>query len=63
MYDPYPEDFMETEFNCPNIDEKIDLVYNEKRYIKDNSPNTLYIPSKLVMFKLMRACLDVYYDN
>ena len=63
MYDPFPEDFMEIEFNIPNIDEEIGLVYNEKRYVEGNSPNALYIPNKLVMFKLMRACLDIYNEK
>ena len=36
-----------------------DLVYSECRYIKGNSPLCVYIPRKELMFKLMRACVEV----
>ena len=35
------------------------LVYRGNRYEKDNSPNMLIIPSRMVMFKIMRACVGV----
>jgi len=35
------------------------LVYHESRYDYDESPAILYIPSKLVMLKMMRACIGV----
>jgi hypothetical protein len=34
-----------------------DLAYERKRYIQDNSPYCIYLPSKEIMFKLMRACI------
>ena len=34
-------------------------VYGETRYIKGFSPYCIYIPTKDVMFKLMRACVGV----
>ena len=33
--------------------------YQYCRYVKEHSPACLYIPSKQVMFKLMRACIHV----
>ena len=63
MFDPYPEDFMEVNFSIPDIHKEIPLVYREERYIKGNSPNSLYIPSKLVLFKIMRACIGILDKN
>ena len=57
MFDPYPNETMETSFNIPTTDE--DLVYRGDRYVKKCSPNAIYFPSKKVLFKIMRACLDV----
>jgi hypothetical protein len=36
-----------------------DLVYQESRYYKDDSPICIYIPKKEVMLKIMRACIGV----
>ena len=36
-----------------------DLVYPVPRYHDDRSPMCLYIPSPLMLFKLMRACIGV----
>ena len=63
MFDPYPEDFMEVNFKVPDVNKEIPLMYSVTRYIEGNSPKALYIPSKLVLFKLMRACLGVYDEN
>ena len=37
----------------------VNLVYHINRYIEDCSPMCVYIPSNEVMFKMMRACLEV----
>ena len=34
-----------------------DLVYDKSRYIQNYGPNVIYIPSKAIMFKLMRSCI------
>ena len=57
MYDPFPEEHMETHFHVPETQE--DLVYRGNRYIKGNSPNLLYFPSKLLLFKIMKACVGI----
>ncbi len=57
MPDPFPEEIMETSFNVPVTEE--DLVYHESRYIKGNSPNLLYYPSKQLLFKIMKACVGI----
>lgn len=35
------------------------LVYSSHRYVMAYSPYMLYIPRKEVMFKIMRACINV----
>ena len=57
MHDPYPHEKIETEFTIPITDD--DLTYPENTYIENNSPHVHYFPSRLLMFKLMRACIDV----
>ena len=37
----------------------MDLVYKRDRYLKDVRPFFVYIPSKILMLKLMRACVEV----
>ena len=41
----------------PDKSKPTNNVYPMKRYIKDWSPLCLYIPSKDILFKLMRACV------
>ena len=48
---------METDFAVPHTQE--DLVYRGDRYVKGTSPYVIYYPSKLMLFKLMRACIGV----
>ena len=48
---------METKFIIPKTDD--DLVYRGDRYLEGNSPNAIYFPSKLLLFKIMRACINV----
>ena len=57
MHDPFPEEKMESEFVIPVTEE--DLVYRENRYIYKDSPNMLYFPSKMLLFKIMRACIGI----
>ena len=57
MFDPFPEEPMETEFAIPTSEG--DLVYRSDRYIDGQSPKCIYIPSKLILWKMMRACLDI----
>ena len=53
---PYEETNLKKKFIPPqNID---DLVYPSCRYQYDNSPYMLYIPNRLLMFKLMRSCIN-----
>ena len=47
MLDPFPDE-IQTDFVIP-IDEG-DLVYAENRYIFNSSPNTMYFPSKMILF-------------
>jgi len=61
MADPYPEEMMETTFLIPTSNN--DLVYRSQRYVKGNSPNSIYFPSKMVLFKIMRACIDVNHPH
>lgn len=48
---------MGANFDIPKDD--LDFVYADSRYRKDNSPNCIYIPSRKVMLKIMRACIGV----
>ena len=57
MFDPYPEELPETNFAIPKTDE--DLVYRGDRYVKEYSPKVIYFPSKMCLFKIMRACIGV----
>ena len=49
--DPYPTE--ETPSNFPKYG------YPSERYVQGKSPSCVYIPTKLVMIKLMRACIGV----
>jgi hypothetical protein len=55
--DPFPTEPMEMDFPIPEDEDM--LVYRGNRYCEDNSPNMLIIPSRMVMFKIMRACVGV----
>jgi len=35
------------------------LVYRGNRYLKDYSPKMLIVPSRMLMFKIMRACVGL----
>jgi hypothetical protein len=55
--DPFIDQFSDFESNY--LEDKRSLVYPEWRYKLGYSPPMIYIPSKIVLFKLMRACLGV----
>ena len=57
MIDPYPNEPMEVDFAIPESYDE--LVYRSDRYVEEYSPKVLYIPSKLILFKLMRACIGI----
>ena len=73
MVDPFPESPMiKRHFNLPRClgigeYDTNHLVYDESRYHLDDdiSKNIycLYIPSKEVMFKIMRACVNAQIEN
>ena len=48
---------METHFHVPDTDD--DLVYRVNKYVEGDSPALLYFPSKLLLFKIMKACVGV----
>lgn len=56
MADPFPTE-NKVNFEIPRA--HTDMVYGQSRYRKDNSPHTLYIPSRKLLFKIMRACIGV----
>jgi hypothetical protein len=57
MIDPFISESMDAEFYIPKDDE--DLLYHENRYVPGNSPSVIYFPSNLMIFKIMRACIDI----
>lgn len=57
MPDPYPDEQMEHEFDIPVYD--YDLLYHPSRYKYQISPSTIFLPSKKVLLKIMRACIDI----
>ena len=53
--DPFPDKI--SNFIIPR--EINDLVYHEKRMLKGITPMAIFIPKKEVLFKLMRACIQI----
>ena len=49
------EEKKEKLFICENTR----LVYDRNRYDPDNSPLMIYVPSREMLFKMMKACIDV----
>jgi hypothetical protein len=47
------------EIDFPKPKEVEHLVYRGNRYCKDVSPTMIIIPSRMVMYKIMRACIGV----
>ena len=42
------------------IEKKVNLTYHLDRYFEENSPICVYIPSKLLVFKMMKACIGCH---
>lgn len=56
--DPYPaENKFKTQIKRPKSIS--DLVYKKSRLIKGYIPYAIYIPRAEIMFKIMRACINV----
>ena len=58
MQDPFPETQGKA-FKGPIPKNIADMVYSTSRYKSDQSPKCIYFPSRYIMFKMMRACVDV----
>lgn len=57
MSEPFPDDdYGQSTFEIP--EDKTDLVYEESRFTKGNAPKCIYVPSPILMFKLMRSCIN-----
>lgn len=57
MQDPFPEEnWAEKKFKAPKYDV---LVYDRKRLKAGESPFCVFLPTKNIMFKMMRACVEV----
>jgi hypothetical protein len=62
MKDPFPhdDDGVKTSKSIFKFPEKADdFVYPINRLVYSLSPSTIYMPSKKVLFKLMRSCIGV----
>ena len=55
--DPFPDEHSSLE--PVFLEDKNELVYDESYYKEEYSPRIIYLPSKLVMIKMMRACIGV----
>ena len=59
--DPFPNDkeykFARQEFKMPKSVN--DMVYPPHFFNPQYSPNCIYIPTRVMMFKIMRACVEV----
>ena len=58
--DPFPLETMEYFLKPKDFS---DLVYKKDRYAQDCSPAFVFIPSKILMLKLMRACIEVHREE
>ena len=56
--DPYPSENLFLSSCLPPKD-RDDIVYDKCRFFKNKAPYVLYIPRKEMMFKMMRACVNV----
>jgi len=68
LEDPFPSDDLTIIGSYDDDDYKIpacvhDNVYSDCRYYESCSPLCIYIPRKELMFKLMRACVEVKQTN
>ena len=37
----------------------IDLIYDKSKYKIDKAPNFIYMPKKIMVFNMMKACIGV----
>jgi len=58
MTDPFPDEKFNVMGNVKQPSYQVD-VYQKSRYVPENSPSVIYIPTRVVMIKMMRACLGV----
>ena len=61
MDDPFPHESIDFDYKIPN--EPGELVYNKKWYQDQTHVLGLYVPSRKVMWKIMRACLNVQSEH
>ena len=57
MPDPFPRENKEVYTKIPAAN--TDLVYDQRRLVPDSIPLTVYLPSKRLLLKIMRACVGV----
>lgn len=64
--DPFPYDndnntrVSDLQLNQKVMDDPLNVfIYPEGKMQKDQLPMSIYIPSKAIMFKLMRACIGI----
>jgi hypothetical protein len=58
LCDPYIQELGSGKVIRPKVAD--DLVYSKSRYYyEQQSPRCIYIPTRQLMLKLMRACVDV----
>ena len=57
--DPYPDEHSSIEQELIQALSDGHLVYDQKIYQYDYCPLIIFIPSKLVLVKMMRACIGV----
>ena len=58
VLDPYPNERKE-DGEVYNPVKEGNIMFLERRFQPHSSPLALYIPSKTVMFKIMRACICI----
>ena len=59
MKDPFPDEADDLSGHW-KIPEKVDdFVYPISRLVYSLTPTTIYLPSKKILFKFMRSCLNV----
>jgi hypothetical protein len=59
--DPFPNDIHMSTKCCKKMKKMDieDLVYPENRMVEGEVPDQVYIPSKELMIKIMRSCIDI----
>jgi hypothetical protein len=63
MADPFPDETTTADPNCNMLGDQEftpeNLIYPEYKYSKEMSPLCVYIPSKQLLLKILRACMGV----